>query len=279
MDEVPILQHRTNQQLDHHQSTPTRTTQDPFYSIGTEEQYEYTLTTTATHQQEEPSVHHQIHPTTTTTSSPSPRPQPRIPIRPLERGSHRNPPTQQQSLMNANKAVTATFILEDENQPPVAKDDYATVQENSTNNQINVLANDSDPDGDNLTIISVKQPLHGNATTDGLFAYYTPNASYFGPDSFTYTISDGAGGTATATVSHHGYRQPPNEHTPLTNRISRSRTMEKPTSASPLISGGLGGDPDIGDTVTYDVYFGMTTTPPKVASNQSTNTFTSDSHQ
>ncbi len=87
------------------------------------------------------------------------------------------------------------------NHIPVAVDDVASVLENSTTNAINVLPNDSDVDGNTLTILSVSTPLHGSATTDGTMCYYTPTTSYHGPDSFIYTISDGFGGTATATVS------------------------------------------------------------------------------
>jgi hypothetical protein len=87
------------------------------------------------------------------------------------------------------------------NDPPVANDDTATVLEDSVNNQIDVLANDNDPDGDNLTIVSVTIPAYGSASTDGNYTYYTPDGDYTGSDSFTYTISDGKGGTDTATVN------------------------------------------------------------------------------
>jgi hypothetical protein len=87
------------------------------------------------------------------------------------------------------------------NDPPVANDDTATVLEDSVNNQIDVLANDNDPDGDNLTIVSVTTPAHGSASTDGNYTYYTPDGDYTGSDQYTYTISDGKGGTDTATVN------------------------------------------------------------------------------
>ncbi|MCB0079359.1 MAG: cadherin-like domain-containing protein, partial [Caldilineaceae bacterium] len=64
-----------------------------------------------------------------------------------------------------------------------------------------VLANDSDPDGDALTISITSQPGHGAATVNNLQIVYTPNADFVGSDSFTYTIVDGKGGNATATVT------------------------------------------------------------------------------
>ena len=70
-------------------------------------------------------------------------------------------------------------------------------------NTFNVLANDSDKDGDALTITSVSAPGKGTAVISGGKIVYTANAATCGGavDSFTYTISDGKGGTATATVS------------------------------------------------------------------------------
>ena len=87
------------------------------------------------------------------------------------------------------------------NDPPVANDDSATVLEDSSNNQINVLANDNDPDGDTLTIISVGAAAHGYASTDGNYVYYTPNPDFSGSDSFSYTIIDGQGGTDIGMVN------------------------------------------------------------------------------
>jgi len=87
------------------------------------------------------------------------------------------------------------------NEPPVADNDAATINEDTTSNQINVLLGDSDPDGDTLTISSVGSALFGATSQDGDYVYYTPNANYFGSDQFTYTIFDGQGGQDTGTVS------------------------------------------------------------------------------
>ncbi len=104
--------------------------------------------------------------------------------------------TKQNYLPNA---TTAT-VVNNGNTPPEAFDDYVNVIMNSANNQLDVKANDHDDDGDAITITSVTQPAHGQSSTDGAYAYYTPTTNYYGQDSFTYTISDNHGGTDTATV-------------------------------------------------------------------------------
>jgi len=84
------------------------------------------------------------------------------------------------------------------NVAPVAVDDVTT----TTSGQqvaLNTLSNDSDADGDTLTITAVQNPSHGTAIISGGQILYTPDAGFVGTDSFTYTISDGNGHTATAT--------------------------------------------------------------------------------
>ena len=87
--------------------------------------------------------------------------------------------------------------------PPDAVDDVANVSEDSGANAIDVLANDTDANGDALTVTSVTQGTHGSVaiTGGGTGVSYTPAADYFGPDSFSYTIDDGNGGTDSANVS------------------------------------------------------------------------------
>ncbi|UCC67460.1 MAG: cadherin-like domain-containing protein [Armatimonadota bacterium] len=87
------------------------------------------------------------------------------------------------------------------NTPPVALDDSATTDED-TPVTIAVLANDSDADGDSLTVTSVTDPPSGSAVINAdETVTYTPDVGYDGSDSFEYTISDGRGGTDTAAVS------------------------------------------------------------------------------
>jgi CSLREA domain-containing protein len=97
--------------------------------------------------------------------------------------------------------ATASIAVACVNDAPVAGDDAETVLEDSGATTIDVLADDNDVDGDSLTVASVTQPAHGSAANNGTNVSYTPNPNYCGPDTFTYTVSDGNGGTDTATVS------------------------------------------------------------------------------
>ena|GEM_PF-2717689 len=66
---------------------------------------------------------------------------------------------------------------------------------------IDVLANDKAPDGDGpLKLQSVSPPQHGQAQVAGSHVAYQPAACYQGPDTFTYTVADAKGSSATATV-------------------------------------------------------------------------------
>jgi parallel beta-helix repeat protein len=87
------------------------------------------------------------------------------------------------------------------NSPPIALDDVATTTQ-GTPVGIPVLANDTDPDGDLLSVDAVGSPSHGSAVAkpDGTITY-TPTPDYTGPDGFIYTVADGNGGQDTATVS------------------------------------------------------------------------------
>ncbi|MGK0271203.1 MAG: outer membrane protein OmpA-like peptidoglycan-associated protein [Cocleimonas sp.] len=95
----------------------------------------------------------------------------------------------------ATETVTVTAAP---NTKPIAKDDNATT-EVGTPVTLMTVANDSDPDGDVLTITSITQPANGTATSDGKKITYTPKTDFTGIDKLTYVISDGRGGTATAT--------------------------------------------------------------------------------
>jgi len=83
--------------------------------------------------------------------------------------------------------------------PPVASDDAAKVRRRGQSVTIPVLQNDTDADGDPLTILSTGTPSMGTVRVSGGTLVYT-SSRRTGQVAFTYEISDGRGGTATATV-------------------------------------------------------------------------------
>jgi len=101
---------------------------------------------------------------------------------------------------SANVSVTMGEQDPGENQAPEAFDDSgATFADEPVT--IDLLGNDSDPDDDPLTVIEVTQPAGGSVVDNGDGTVtYTANG-YVGQTSFTYTISDGRGGEASASVS------------------------------------------------------------------------------
>ena len=95
----------------------------------------------------------------------------------------------------------ATTVTIQVNTPPIAADD--TFDGPAATTIIgNVLDNDSDSDGDTLTTNLLTDVSNGTLSleVDGTFNY-TPATDFEGTDSFTYEISDGNGGTDTATVT------------------------------------------------------------------------------
>ncbi|MBC6476608.1 MAG: cadherin-like domain-containing protein [Hormoscilla sp. GM7CHS1pb] len=92
------------------------------------------------------------------------------------------------------------------NSPPVAMDDSATTLE-QTAVTLDVLANDSDPDGNPIQLVGYEAATNGTVThgtpdSPGKdLLIYTPNSGFTGNDSITYTISDGNAAFDTAEVN------------------------------------------------------------------------------
>ena len=101
-------------------------------------------------------------------------------------------------IANTNETITVT--VRKVNDAPIAIDDSVIVNENSSI-IIDVLANDTDPDGDLLSIESVDQPSYGQVRIENGKLVYEANNGYVGDDSFTYRINDGNGSTSSAMVS------------------------------------------------------------------------------
>jgi len=99
----------------------------------------------------------------------------------------------------ASDTASVTVTINAMNDPPKTVDDYKTTQED-TQAVIAVLANDTDVEGDMLSLTDVYGCTHGTADIEGNNIVYTPNENYYGTDQFTYEVSDGNGGTSTAIV-------------------------------------------------------------------------------
>lgn len=89
------------------------------------------------------------------------------------------------------------------NKPPVAVADCLTGIEDKPLliAAATLLRNDTDANGDVLTIVSVQAPVRGTVSLLNGQVTFTPAPNYYGPASFTYTISDGKGGTSTGCVN------------------------------------------------------------------------------
>ncbi|MBM4093669.1 MAG: hypothetical protein FJ276_30325, partial [Planctomycetes bacterium] len=94
------------------------------------------------------------------------------------------------------------LLLKDE---PVANDDNMQVPQDAINYVLNVLANDFPSSTGVLSIVGITQPARGSVSIapGGQSLLFTPNRGIFSPPNevFTYTISDGAGKTDSATVT------------------------------------------------------------------------------
>lgn len=150
-------------------------------------------------------------------------------------------------VMDGDKALTAVFIGETSgNGSPNAVDDSVEADEDAYA-VIDVLANDSDPDGDGLAVQTFNQGSHGAVTSEGFSLRYTPSADYNGPDSFSYTVSDGQGGTDVATVNI--------SVSPLNDAPAANDDGAEVTEDGTVLITVLANDVDVdGDTLTIDSY-------------------------
>ncbi len=113
-------------------------------------------------------------------------------------------------VARAPVTVVGAFTLQrpvfDDNVPGTSNQAPVTVADTATTAPgvavtINVLANDSDANGDMLTVTAVSKPQFGTAGTNGKSVTYTPNANFSGRDSFSYIVADGKGGQTAGSVT------------------------------------------------------------------------------
>ncbi len=102
----------------------------------------------------------------------------------------------------SDTAIVRVSVRDDggPNQPPVATNDFIGTTVDTPLTSIDILSNDTDPEGDGLTVTLASSPngtvtINGDGTLD-----YTPNLAFAGIDTITYTIDDGNGNTVTADV-------------------------------------------------------------------------------
>ena len=94
----------------------------------------------------------------------------------------------------------ANYVAIASNGPPTANPDSFTVTEDVPRT-LNVLVNDTDPDGDVLFITAFTKATRGIVSCGATSCTYAPAPNVNGPDQFTYTVSDGRGGSAVGTVT------------------------------------------------------------------------------
>lgn len=99
----------------------------------------------------------------------------------------------------AKASAAQTIGVTWSNRAPIPQGDALVAERTGV---IDVLANDSDPDGDPFTLDANIQPEHGSATCSKTGAcLYRADGGYVGPDTFSYTVRDPGGREATAVVS------------------------------------------------------------------------------
>jgi len=109
--------------------------------------------------------------------------------------------------ITGNDSATVSIQVNCVDDAPIAVADSVTVLEDSLNNGINVLANDTDTDGGTLVIQSITQPTNGSViiTNSGTNISYQPDLNYCNDggsvDVFSYSINGGSTKTVSVTVN------------------------------------------------------------------------------
>ena len=155
--------------------------------------------------------------------------------------------TETSFIDTAEVAVTVTPV----NDPPDAVADSATTDEDVPVN-IDVLANDTDPENDMLTVTSAGAVNGSVVVESDNTLTYTPNLNFNGREQITYTISDGNGGTDTGfvAVTVDPVNDDPTGRTDIASPIAED--------GGPIVIDVLANDSDIdGDTALFVSGFGV----------------------
>ena len=143
---------------------------------------------------------------------------------------------------------TLTITVTPENDAPVAVADTATVAEDASLTSIDVITNDTDVDGDALTLTAVTTAGSGTVAINGVSVDYTPAANFNGEEVITYTVSDGTltdEGTLTITVT-------PENDAPVITSATEGIDIEENSGAGQIVYTITATDID-GDILTYAI--------------------------
>lgn len=144
---------------------------------------------------------------------------------------------------SGNTATEARTVIVKENHAPVAvNDSYSTNRKTTLIIAApGLLGNDTDIDGNSLTVVKAGKPAHGKLSfnADGSFSY-TPDKYFIGTDSFKYYVSDGTSNSNSTTVVIKVVK--PVNHTPIA--VSDKYSTAKNTTLKIAAPGVLGNDTD-----------------------------------
>ncbi len=136
------------------------------------------------------------------------------------------------------ETITIT-VYEINNDPVAVNDAYQTNEDTQLYIAApGVLSNDTDADGDALSVSILGEPEHGTVTLNNSGSFvYIPDANFFGEDNFTYTLTDEKGGTDTGevTITVNPINDAP-VGTTDTYQAEENKTLSVPASEGVLVN-------------------------------------------
>ena len=132
------------------------------------------------------------------------------------------------------------------NHAPIGNNDSATTNED-TSVTIDVLSNDSDIDGDSLTITNLSTPSNGTVKIENGKVLYTPDENFNGNDSFTYTPNDGTtdGNSVTVSITVNAINDAPVLNLSMKKPYFIEHNLSTPARAYAAFPVDLDGDSDM----------------------------------
>ncbi|WP_374367187.1 calcium-binding protein [Dongia sp.] len=157
--------------------------------------------------------------------------------------------------VSASVALTVGAV----NDAPVAMADTGYTTANSEFLSIALsalLENDSDEDGDNLSLSNISNVVGGAVYVDDGAVIFVPTIGYVGSGGFNYSVSDGKGGVSMSTVSIDILLPTTENNAPaslIDANVASNRVIENAATGTVVGITALATDPDAGDTLTYSL--------------------------